>query len=422
MKTNIAPEKFETAQVIRLSLLHKLARKAVIKQLGAIKHGQITLHDGEQRWTFGTVTDTCPLLVDVRILHPDCYLDTAFGGDTGVGESYMKGHWSCSNLTHLVRIFVVNRDALTALDFGYFAKMTMPLKNLLHRMNKNSKKGSGRNIQAHYDIGNELFELFLDNNMMYSSAIYPHTGATLEEASEYKLDVICRKLDLQASDHLLEIGAGWGGLAIHAASRYGCRVTTTTISKEQFQLASERIKNAGLGDRITVLLQDYRDLQGEYDKLVSVEMIEAVGHQYFGVYFNKCSQLLKQNGLMLLQTITIADQLYESTRRTVDFIRRYIFPGGCLPSVHIIMRHIADNTDMQLRHMDEFGEHYARTLAEWRERFFRQIEQVKALGYPESFVNMWEYYLCYCEGGFLEKSIGVTQMLFGKPQNRCGMI
>ena len=285
-------------------------------------------------------------------------------------------------------------------------------------MRRNTLQGSRKNIAAHYDLGNEMFALFLDDTMMYSCAIFEHPQMSLQQASIEKLERVCRKLELQPGDHLLEIGTGWGGLALHAARHYGCRVTTTTISHEQYRMALQRVEQAGLGDRITVLCEDYRNLSGEYDKLVSIEMIEAVGHAYFDTYFEQCSRLLKSDGLMLLQSITIADQRYAAAKRSVDFIQRYIFPGGCLPSVAVLSDSVARNTDMRMLHLEDIGPHYATTLKRWRQRFMARLDSVRALGYPEEFIRMWEYYLCYCEGGFRERAIGTVQVLLGKPLNR----
>lgn len=254
--------------------------------------------------------------------------------------------------------------------------------------------------------------------MMYSSAIFDSPDMTLEQASVAKLDRICRKLELKPDDHVLEIGTGWGGFALHAARHYGCRVTTTTISQAQFDLASARVQHAGMQDNIKILLSDYRDLQGKFDKLVSIEMIEAVGHAFYDSYFRKCGELLKPDGMFLLQGITIADQRYESAKDSVDFIQRYIFPGSCIPSVTALLNSVTRASDMRLFNLEDIGPHYARTLAEWRKNFFQNIEQVRALGYSEEFIRMWEFYLCYCEGGFEERALGDVHMLLVKPGNR----
>jgi len=329
----------------------------------------------------------------------------------------MKGSWSCSDLLGLVRIFLRNRDVLNTMDES-LTRLKAPVHKLMHWFNRNTRAGSRKNISAHYDIGNDLFKLFLDDTMMYSSAYYASTDMTLHEAAVAKLDLVCKKLDLQPQDHVLEIGTGWGGLAIHAARHYGCTVTTTTISDEQYELASQRIKDEGLDDRITVLKQDYRDLSGQYDKLVSIEMIEAIGHQYMNTYFEKCCSLLKPDGMMLIQAITIKDQLYKSALKDVDFIKKYIFPGGFLPSIAAMSETISKYTDMKLFHLQDIGPHYARTLKDWRERFFNKLDDIRQLGYSDEFIRLWEYYFCYCEGGFMERDIGTVQMVLTRPDNR----
>jgi cyclopropane-fatty-acyl-phospholipid synthase len=284
--------------------------------------------------------------------------------------------------------------------------------------NCNTRAGSRRNIQAHYDIGNDLFALFLDPTMTYSCAYYPDVSSTLEEAAVAKLDRVCRKLELSPGMHLLEIGTGWGSLAIHAASHYGCRVTTTTISREQYELARERIEALGLSDRVEVLNMDYRDLVGQYDRIVSIEMIEAVGHQYMDHYFSRCNSLLKPDGMMLIQAITMTDQHYEEALREVDFIKRYIFPGGFLPSVTAIASSLTRATQMRISHLEDIGLHYARTLDDWRKRFFQQLDAVRSQGYPESFIRLWDYYFCYCQGGFEERYLGTVQLLLTKADAR----
>jgi len=381
-------------------LLTRIARRLVHKQLSRITMGEIVLRENHTDYYFGQVSDDFPLRVTIDVKHSSLYRDVAFGGSSGSGEAYMNGSWHCSDLVGLVRIFLRNRAVLDSMDYG-LTRFRAPLEKLMHRLNRNTRKGSRKNIHAHYDIGNELFRLFLDETMMYSSAYY----ATDE-------------MDLAQAAHLLEIGTGWGGLALHAARHYGCRVTTTTISEEQYQLATERVNRAGLTDRVTVLKQDYRDLDGQYDKLVSIEMIEAIGHQYMDTYFEKCATLLKADGLMLIQAITIREQLYESALSDVDFIKKYIFPGGFLPSAGAMTEAIGKCTDMKLFHLQDIGPHYARTLRDWRDNFFSRLEDIRSLGYSEEFIRLWEYYFCYCEGGFIERDIGTVQMLLTKPQNR----
>jgi cyclopropane-fatty-acyl-phospholipid synthase len=301
---------------------------------------------------------------------------------------------------------------------GGYQWLTRPILRVLHWLNSNTTEGSRKNIAAHYDLGNSLFELFLDPTMMYSSAIFNAQTPTLQAASELKLKTICDKLDLQATDHVLEIGTGWGGFAMYAAKHYGCKVTTTTISQQQYLLAKQRVEAAGLSDRITLLLDDYRHLEGQYDKLVSIEMIEAVGYQFYDTYFAKVGSLLKPEGLALIQAITIADQRYESAKKSVDFIQRYIFPGSCIPSTTAMLNSITKVSDMRLYDLEDIGPHYATTLRMWRENFFSHIDQVRRLGYSEEFIKMWEFYLCYCEGGFAERALGDVHLLLTKPGNR----
>jgi cyclopropane-fatty-acyl-phospholipid synthase len=400
----------------RTGLFNGLVKRAVIGRLTALQYGSLTLIDGDDRRRFGEPRDGEPHLT-LTIDDPAAWVDVACSGGLGAGEAYMAGRWHCDDLTGLAQLFLRNPQVLYGLNRGPGRAMSL-VNKIWHALRRNTLHGSRRNISAHYDLGNELFRLFLDDTMMYSCAIFDQPQASLRQASIVKLDRVCRKLDLGPGDHLLEIGTGWGGLALHAARHYGCRVTTTTISREQYNLAVKRVSQAGLSDRITVLCEDYRNLTGQYDKLVSIEMIEAVGHAYFGTYFDKCSTLLKPDGLMLLQSITIADQRYAAARRSVDFIQRYIFPGGCLPSVAKLTDAVASKTDMRIVHLEDIGPHYATTLKRWRERFMTRLDAVRALGYPEEFILMWEYYLCYCEGGFRERAIGTVQVLLGKPLNR----
>lgn len=397
-----------------LGWLERGARKAVLSRLAGLRQGQLVVKEKDQIHTFGRRSRHFPLRATVTVHDPRFYRELAFGGSIGAGEAYMQGYWSCNDLTNAVRILLRNQAVLEGMETG-LAWLSAPLHKLFHWVHRNTQKGSRRNIAAHYDLGNALFALFLDKTLMYSCAVFEHPQMSLEQASMAKLDRICKKLALTPQDHLLEIGTGWGSLALHAARHYGCRVTTTTISEQQYQLACQRVREAGLEDRIRVLQQDYRDLTGQYDKLVSIEMIEAVGQAYFDAYFQKCSQLLKPEGLMLLQAITIADQRFAEFSRSVDFIQRYIFPGSCIPSVAVMTNSVARVTDMRLFHLEEIGPHYATTLRYWRENFLANLAQVQALGYSETFIRMWEFYLCYCEGGFLERATGDVQMLLTKP-------
>ena len=397
--------------------LPRLGRKHMLVQLARITDGELRIHEGSQVLRFGQRTARCALTTTITVRNPQFWADAAFGGTVGAGEAYIHGLWHCDDLTALVRIMVVNRDIMEGMERGWAAGSSA-LRRLLHWVNRNSKAGSARNIAAHYDLGNELYKLMLDDTMAYSCGIFLTEDATLQEASIAKFDSACRKLALTPNDHLVEIGTGWGGLAIHAAEHYGCRVTTTTISREQHDFAKEKIAARGLSDRITLLFEDYRDLKGQYDKLVSIEMIEAVGAAYLDTYVAKCSSLLKPTGAMLLQAITIQDQFYARAVKSVDFIQRFIFPGSFIPSVTAITDSVARVSDMKIFNLEDIGPHYAKTLRLWRERFFTNIAQVRKLGYPESFNRLWEFYLCYCEGGYAERQLGDVQMLLTKPACR----
>ena len=399
------------------SLWDSLAKKALIKALNHLQVGHLVIEDNGQVYNFGEAADRATITANVSIHHSSCYRNILRGGSIGAAEAFMLGSWSSPNTLNVIRLMALNLNMLNNID-NKRSWVSQLGTRLFHRLNNNSAEGSKKNISAHYDLGNDFFSLFLDPTMMYSSAIYPSEQATLEQASIHKLDTICKKLRLSASDHLMEIGTGWGGLAIYAAQNYGCKVTTTTISKEQYLHAKGEVRRHGLEDKITLLLKDYRDLNGQYDKLVSIEMIEAVGHQYYDSYFKQCSRLLKNDGLMLIQAITIADQRYQSAKDSVDFIQRYIFPGGCLPSNEVIAACVSKNTDMMIVNHHDIGLDYARTLADWRERFHNNIDAVKQMGFDDVFCRMWEYYLYYCEGGFLERAISTAQIVIAKPRAR----
>jgi cyclopropane-fatty-acyl-phospholipid synthase len=405
------------ASPAQTGILDGLAKRALLGKLQALRHGCMVLVDGQERHRFGQPTATLPEPVVVHVHDWRMYGDVAFGGSIGAGEAYMRGYWSSAQLVDVVRLFVLNLDTLDGLETG-LARLATPMRKVLHALRRNSRAVARRNIAAHYDLGNDFFRLVLDETMMYSAATFEHPRQSLHDAQVARLDRICRRLELEPGDHLLEIGTGWGGLALHAARHFGCRVTTTTISREQWKLARERVQEAGLQDRIEVLLQDYRDLEGQYDKLVSIEMIEAIGHAQYETYFARCSQLLKPDGAMLLQAITIPDQRFESARDSVDFIKRYIFPGSCIPSVAAMTQSIARASDLRVVGLEDIGPHYATTLAHWRENFRAHLPRVRALGYDENFIRMWEYYLCYCEGGFAERALGDVLMLLVKPDNR----
>ena len=395
------------------NLTSALLRRGVLRQLGQLKNGHLVVIENGERLMFGD--SGAGLVGEVQIHDASVWGMLASNGSIGAGEAFIHGYWSSPDLTKVVRVLVSNMDVLDAMEGG-LARLGRPLIRGLHWINRNTRKGSQKNIAAHYDLGNEMFEQFLDPTMMYSAAQFLTADDTLEQAQLNKLQRICQKLDLKPEDHLLEIGTGWGSMALFAAQHYGCKVTTTTLSKEQFDYTQARIEALGLQDQVILLLEDYRDLTGQYDKLVSIEMIEAVGHHFLPSYFKQCSHLLKPHGLMLLQAITIREQRYEQAKSSVDFIQRYIFPGGALPSVQKMLEIVGKDTDMNLMHMEDFGLHYAKTLRLWHENFRRAHGRLTELGYDEYFLRLWEFYLCYCEGGFLERSIGTAQLLLAKPQ------
>lgn len=401
------------------STIERITRDRLLASLEDLRECHLVVEDDAGARTFGlpagTPSDT--LHARVRVHDPAFYRMTALNGSVGAGEAFMDGLWDCDDLVSLIRILVRNRDHLDAMETG-LARLGGSAMKVLHALSRNTRSGSRRNIAAHYDLGNDLFELFLDKNLMYSSALYESEDDTLEVASTRKLDRICRKLALGPNDHVVEIGTGWGGFAIHAAKHYGCRVTTTTISKEQHALATERVAAAGLGDRVDLLLEDYRELHGRYDRLVSIEMIEAIGHQYLDTYFSKVGGLLEPDGAAMIQAITIEDHRYAQALRSVDFIKRHVFPGSFIPSISAMLGSVARNGDLKLFNLEDIGPSYALTLKAWRERFLARRSEAMALGYPERFARMWEFYMAYCEGGFRERSIGVVQMLLTRPRSQ----
>lgn len=395
----------------------RFLRQKILGKLSEIRGGRIHLVDRLGSVMLGSDESASGIHVRLNIRSPEFYRQVALNGSVGAGESYMENLWHCDDLVGLIRLLVINRELLDGMESGT-AKIGGWLMKAAHALTRNTRAGSRKNIAAHYDLGNDLFKLFLCDNMMYSSAIFAHEDDTLEMASDQKLERICQKLDLKPSDHLIEIGTGWGGMALYAAKHYGCQVTTTTISKEQHALASKRIAEAGLGDRVTLLLKDYRDLEGSYDKLVSIEMIEAIGHQYLDTYMAKCASLLKPDGLALIQAITIEDHRYEQALHSVDFIKRYIFPGSFIPCVSVMVNAAAQSGPLRLLNLEDIGPSYARTLHEWRRRFMGQLDQVRSQGYDERFIKMWEFYLAYCEGAFLERAISDVHLLFGRSLNK----
>ncbi|MBV9891774.1 MAG: class I SAM-dependent methyltransferase [Rhizobacter sp.] len=390
--------------------IDRAAERLLRSRLAELEHGTVSIVQHGRSRTYGRATSRCALHATLHVHDDRFYAEAAFGGSVGAGEAFIAGAWDCDDLTALVRILLVNRGVLEGLETGV-SRLAEWTRRALHALARNTRPGSRRNIAAHYDVGNDFFELFLDPTMMYSCAFFEAPGISLEQAQHAKLDRLCRKLDLRPDDHLLEIGTGWGALALHAAGRYGCRVTTTTISRQQHALARERIAAAGLEGRITLRLDDYRDLDGRYDKLVSVEMIEAVGHQYFDVFFRRCNELLAPGGTMVLQSITIDDRHYAAARDSVDFIKRNVFPGCCIPSVGALTASIVGASRLRIVDLEDIGPHYATTLAAWRERLVANAAEIRARGYPEELLRLWRFYLSYCEGGFAERTLANVQLV-----------
>jgi cyclopropane-fatty-acyl-phospholipid synthase len=405
----------DVVQAPEFTAFDRMLRQRVLRQLGSLRGGRIRLEDACGSVELGEPGPQPE--VRLWVTSPAFYQAVAAGGSVGAGEAYMAGHWSCDDLVGLVRTLVRNRDVLDGMESGWARVGARALRGW-HWLRRNTEAGSRRNIAAHYDLGNDFFSLFLSADQMYSSAYWQGDQDTLETASRRKLELVCRKLSLSPKDHLIEIGTGWGALAVYAAAHFGCRVTTATISREQYRAARERVAQAGVSDRVTVLFEDYRNLTGSYDKLVSIEMIEAVGAQYLDTYFAKIGRLLKPGGLALLQAITIEDHRYRQALRAVDFIKRHVFPGSFIPSVEAMLAAKTRSSDLTLVALEDFGISYARTLAVWRQRFRSRLARVRALGFDKRFVRLWDFYLAYCEGGFRERSIGVAHLLFAKPGHR----
>ena len=394
-----------------------LARSFMLKVLAKLQVGSLVLKEPGETLTFGTHDDPNAPHAEVHVHDNDLYRRILTGGSIAAGETFIEGLWSSPDLTAVTRAFSANMAMLEALSDRQHFLASAALK-VSHWARRNTTARSRENISAHYDLGNDFFSLFLDPSMMYSSAVFPTPESDLETAATYKLKLICEDLELSANDHLVEIGTGWGGMAIYAAENYGCRVTTTTISREQYDYAREAVARRGLQDRITVLFDDYRDLSGRFDKLVSIEMIEAVGHQFYDTYFSTLSRLLKPHGKAAIQAITMTEQLYEQARDSVDFIKRYIFPGGCLPSLTVISDALSRVTDLQMSGLRDITRDYADTLNVWHEGFLEKLDEVKEMGFDDRFIRMWRYYLSYCEGGFRERIIGTYQITMTKPGYR----
>jgi cyclopropane-fatty-acyl-phospholipid synthase len=395
--------------------LDRLLRQRLIAQFVELRGGRLLLRDALGEVALGRDSDG--IVVRLEVKDAAFYRAVAANGSVGAGEAYMDDLWDCDDLVALMRLLVRNRDVLDGMETGLARLGGLAMRGW-NALRRNTRDGSRRNIAAHYDLGNEFFALFLSPDFMYSSALFESADESLESASRRKLDRICQKLALRPGDTVVEIGTGWGGFALHAAKHYGCHVTTTTISREQHAMASKLVAEAGLQDRVTLLLNDYRDLDGQYDKLVSIEMIEAIGAQYLDTYFAKLGSLLKPDGVALLQAITIEDHRYEQARDSVDFIKRHVFPGSFIPSIDAIVDAKTRVSDLQLMQMDDFGSSYALTLRAWRKRFLAHLPEVRSQGFDERFIRLWNFYLAYCEGGFLERSIGVSHLLLAKPGYR----
>ena len=394
--------------------MNHLYKKIIHQRLSQIKDAHIIIKDGKSINKYGKPGN---LSAKINILDTAFYKNIILGGTIGASESFIRGEWSSPNLTNVIRVLARNTEAQDKLE-NLFTLLSQPFLKVMHKLNENSVRGSKKNISRHYDLSNDFFSLFLDKNMMYSSAIYKSRKTSLEDASTNKLDVICKKLNLKKTDHVIEIGTGWGGFAIYAAKNYGCQITTTTISIEQYKFAKQKIKEAGLGKKIKVLLKDYRLLKGQYDKLVSIEMIEAVGYQFYDEYFKIIGQLLKNDGEALIQAITIKDQRYSKAIQSVDFIQKYIFPGSCIPSITAIQNSLTSSTDLVINDIRDIGHHYARTLADWRKRFLKNKQEIRKLGFDDKFLRMWLFYFAYCEGGFEEKVISDIHLHITKPGYR----
>ena len=384
-------------------------RNKLINKLNKFSSYKINFTDNWGIWTIGEGDK----IINVKILNSDFYLMLFSGGSNGIANAYIKGYWECDDLHELFRAFVKNIELLDSLETGYL-KFDVLKNRFMYLLSSNSRSGSKKNIHAHYDLGNDFFKLFLDETMTYSSAIFESENSSLKDASINKLDHICKKLNLNETHHILEIGGGWGSFAAHAAQNYGCEVTTTTISQEQFQYMKKKFLDIGLSDKIHLLNEDYRNLSGRYDKIVSIEMIEAVGDQFLGTFFSVCSKLLIPGGQMCLQSITMPDDRYPKYLENTDFIQTYIFPGSCVPSLAAMKNALSRYTNLTVRHIENIAPHYSKTLLYWLNNFNRNESLIKKLGYDESFCRLWRYYLCYCAAGFQEHYLGDLQILLNK--------
>ena len=396
------------------NLFNKISKEIVHRNLSGVSKGTLIITEGKQKYRFGFDSS---LTAEITVNNPSFYSEVLLGGSIGASEAFIHKSWSSRNLTKVIQFMARNQSTMDKIE-GPFKLLIAPFLRVLHSLNKNTLYGSKKNIAQHYDLSNNFFSLFLDQSMMYSSAIYSKKTDSLEIAAEHKLNVICKKLQLNKSHRIIEIGSGWGGFAIFAAKNYGCHITTTTISKEQYTFVRKKVKEQNLQNHIKVVFKDYRELTGKYDKLVSIEMIEAVGHQFYDTYFAKISKLLKEDGDGLIQAITIRDQRYKQALGTVDFIQKYIFPGSCIPSINAIQDSMTTSGDMVINDILDIGLHYARTLSVWRKRFITHSDEILELGFDEVFIRKWLFYFSYCEGGFLEKSISDVHIHITKPEYR----
>ena len=397
-----------------MNIINSICKKIFFNQLKKIKYGSIIIVDGKDKYVFGNDNK---LSSTIFIKNHSFYFAVITSGSIGASESFIQKIWETNNLTNVIRIMAINSELTENIESS-FNIMVGPILRIFHYLKRNNKKNSLQNISMHYDLSNVFFSKFLDPTMMYSSAIYTHKKGNLNHASVNKLKIICEKLKIKKTDHVIEIGSGWGGFAIYAASNYGCKITTTTISKQQYLYTKNKINKLKLNNKIKVIFKDYRDLNGSFDKLVSIEMIEAVGHKYYDEYFFKVNSLLKEDGMALIQAITIRDQKYQAALKSVDFIQKYIFPGSCIPSLNILQNSITKSSNMIVKDIEDIGDHYATTLLDWRKNFIKNLNQIEKLGFDEKFIRTWLYYFSYCEGGFKEKVINNAHILLAKPMNR----
>lgn len=385
-------------------------KSLIVHHLEKVEGNRIILEDSSGQIVFGQNGN---LNCKIQVFDQSVYKSMILGGTMAIAETYMEGKWTCDNLYSLFRVFSKRRDLVELLD-GPWTKATRMLLRLSERRFKNTKKGSKENIAKHYDLGNDFFQLFLDPTMTYSSALFENETMDLATASTAKLDRICKVLNIQPGDNVVEIGGGWGSFAIHAASNYKCNIVFLTLSVEQKKFAEERIKKYGLEKQIKILLEDYRNMKGRFQHLVSIEMIEAVGPQFYGEYFKKCNELLENGGKAMIQAITIPDQSYEAHLSNVDFIQKYVFPGSKIPCVSILLKEARNNSSLVLNDLKDMSIDYAKTMCLWRENFIKNLSRAQELGYSTSFLRMWDYYLNYCAAGFNERYLGVSQLMFRK--------